>query len=874
MVIRPFIWRPVLLALAVIFATATMLYAGLWMQARWRSGGQPSVEIGFDTDHSASEAAQFIRRVWPGGPAERAGIRAGDRIVAIDGEPITGPDSLTDAWSRHAAGDVVHLTIRRPGVPEPIGIPATFRARPEEAFSGLAGRFIRAMFPVPFVIVGFVVLFLRLENPHVWMLALLCAGFTTTAGNPQGMGAGIGALRAFGLAYQSLFLGLVGALFYVFFASFPAPSPLDRRVPVLKWVTLVLGASLGAAGARTGGVQLPPPVSALVGPGRSGQIAVAFVLGFFVLGVVSLTGHFASTADVQARRRIRVLYFGTALGVVPGLAQAWATNFLAFRSPLWLATVVPLISFLFPLSFAYAVVVHRVLDIPVLIRRSARYLLVQRGFTFLLSLASVGATLLFAFVFARVLQPVVAWSLPFVVTLGAVFGTMLLWSGMRVHAQVNRRIDRAFFRRAYDARVILEDLAEASRTATDRRQLAQLLQRHLRGALQPNLLVVYLEERDGSLRVASGEVPAELESIAAGARVLGDLQGRGGPWPISSREDQEGLSALAPLAPDCLVPILGRSGALMGLIVLGVRLSEEPYSREDLRLLASVASQAGTALENISLAEEIAERMERERRAAHEMEIAKDVQARLLPVRAPVLASARCAARCVQARAVGGDCYDFLDLGAGRVGLVLADVSGKGIHAALVMANLVAHLRSQFGITPGDPACALQRVNRLVYGSTAAQHYATLFFGVYDDAVRTLTYVNCGHNPPVLRRSDGRIERLMPTAPVIGLFDEREWTCSVGEMRFHPGDTLAIFSDGVTEAMRGDVPSPASAAPTGSSGVGGAGDEFGEERFIAELEARKTAPVEAMVREILEIVQDFCAGQPSDDLTLLILRVV
>ena len=219
---------------------------------------------------------------------------------------------------------------------------------------------------------------------------------------------------------------------------------------------------------------------------------------------------------------------------------------------------------------------------------------------------------------------------------------------------------------------------------------------------------------------------------------------QGQPWelPPAGLEKDPKTAVLAQLHSGCLVPIPGREGRLVGLLALGPRLSEEPYSGEDKRLLASVAGQAGMALENFRLAENIAEKLETERRSTREMEIARDVQTRLLPQAAPDLQTLDCAGRCLQARRVGGDYYDFLELGRDQAGLVLADVSGKGVHAALLMANLQAHLRSFSGLTRGagermtapDLVRTLQQVNRMVWKSTAAQHYATLFFGLYDDA--------------------------------------------------------------------------------------------------------------------------------------------
>ena len=140
-----------------------------------------------------------------------------------------------------------------------------------------------------------------------------------------------------------------------------------------------------------------------------------------------------------------------------------------------------------------------------------------------------------------------------------------------------------------------------------------------------------------------------------------------------------------------------------------------------------------------------AEKLEIERRAAQELEIARQVQARLFPQTLPVSNTLEYAGMCIQARQVGGDYYDFLNLGQERLGLVIGDIAGKGIAAALLMANLQANLRSQCAIALDHPQQFLQSVNRLFYDNTADSAYATLFFAEYDDKIRRLRYANCGH---------------------------------------------------------------------------------------------------------------------------------
>jgi sigma-B regulation protein RsbU (phosphoserine phosphatase) len=518
--------------------------------------------------------------------------------------------------------------------------------------------------------------------------------------------------------------------------------------------------------------------------------------------------------------------------------------------PLWIWAPLVFGSFwLFPLSFAYAVLKHRVLEIPVLLKRSARFLMVQWG----VHILGILLTIVFALLLGRAFSRMISGHPEISVIPAIALGGLILWLGIVVGRPVNKRIDRAFFRSSYDARQILEDLAEKTRTSTGREQLASLLENHIQEALHPASLAVYLGVTDGRLHLVQGNSPSGTIEISVELPPLVELAKRGQPWEVPPNFEEKSISTLMTSKPECLVPILGSGeGQLQGLLVLGPRLSEETYSHEDKRLLASVASQTAGALRSISLAEKIAEQLEVERRNAVEMQVAKEVQDKLLPQSAPVLKTLECAGRCIQTRSVGGDYYDFLELGPQHVGHVLGDVSGKGISAALLMANLQANLRSSCAVSSGDIALQLSSVNHQLRKSSADGYYATLFFADYDDATRRLVYSNCGHNPPVLLRADGKIERLTATATVIGLFEK--WQCLTQETTLHPGDLLAIYSDGVTEAMNQ------------------AGEEFGETRFIASLrEFRSFAPA-LLLANVVSMVQKFAGGFQSDDLTLVIAR--
>jgi serine phosphatase RsbU (regulator of sigma subunit)/predicted enzyme related to lactoylglutathione lyase len=247
-----------------------------------------------------------------------------------------------------------------------------------------------------------------------------------------------------------------------------------------------------------------------------------------------------------------------------------------------------------------------------------------------------------------------------------------------------------------------------------------------------------------------------------------------------------------------------------------------------------------------------AEKLEAERRIAQELEIAKRVQARLFPQTLPQLKTLEYAGVCVQAREVGGDYYDFLNLGQERLGLIIGDTSGKGIGAALLMANLQANLRSQSAIALDQPRRFLQSVNQLFCENTTDSAYATLFFAEYDDQTRRLRYANCGHYAPLLLRRDNKLERLDSTATVLGLF--KAWDCSTEEQQLLPGDVLALYTDGITESFN-DV-----------------GEEFEEKRLIEALLRHRELPPEALLAAIVEEVRQFSPNEQHDDINLIIAR--
>jgi serine phosphatase RsbU (regulator of sigma subunit) len=247
-----------------------------------------------------------------------------------------------------------------------------------------------------------------------------------------------------------------------------------------------------------------------------------------------------------------------------------------------------------------------------------------------------------------------------------------------------------------------------------------------------------------------------------------------------------------------------------------------------------------------------AEKLESERRAGQELEIARMVQARLFPQNLPPFGTLEYAGVCVQARQVGGDYYDFLNLGQERLGLVVGDIAGKGIAAALLMANLQANLRSQCAIALEHPQRFLESVNQLFFENTIESAYATLFFAEYDSRARRLRYANCGHLPGLLLRRDDTLDRLASTCTVLGLF--KQWDCGIEESTLLPGDTLVLYTDGVTEAFNDR------------------GEEFGEQGLVDSLRRHRDQRPRALLDSILDDVKRFSPQEQHDDITLMVAR--
>jgi sigma-B regulation protein RsbU (phosphoserine phosphatase) len=272
----------------------------------------------------------------------------------------------------------------------------------------------------------------------------------------------------------------------------------------------------------------------------------------------------------------------------------------------------------------------------------------------------------------------------------------------------------------------------------------------------------------------------------------------------------------------------------------------------------SIAAQLALVIDNARLTE----RMVAQERMRRELALAAEVQQRLLPSSPPQCVAMEIAGFCEPARGVGGDYYDFINFDNRQLGLAIADVAGKGMPAALLMSTVQATLRSltarngSNGNSNPELSSIVSKLNRLLFNSTAGEHYVTFFYATFDQSTQLLTYVNAGHNPPLYLRAREKNEfrELTSGGLVAGAFEHTRYEQETVQME--ADDLLFLYTDGLTEALNKD------------------GEEFGASRIMETLKSIAQLSVDQIRDEVVRRVKEWCTGVALyDDLTFVVMKV-
>jgi len=855
--------RPTLqyVCLAVLFAGA-MLFQIRYAKDIWRG---VSIDLPFVAPATASASLEIVRP-----PAEKLGLHPGDILLAVNGQKYNGTALLAGAYAKARPGDHIDLTVKSTSREHSVVLPVTPGTTPlgRTVFDVL----LTIAAPIGCVLLASWVVLVRPRDGLAWILLglMFCFSQLFSSMSVESWGPGY---RDVAMAYRST-LGAGWPIFmFLFGFYFPEPFPFYTRMPAWrKWIPVLVVVPILVNIA----VFVTISITEMTDYARAQQIVQMFrplqtplmIYLFCVVGFGFFSSIFTKSAmaiSPDAKRRLQLLYWGATVALVPlfliSLLTLYRGKSMYDLFPDWLIGLALIMTTIFPLTLAYVIVVQRAIDVRVAVRQGLKYALAKNGIRILQAVLILTMAYL---VLKLVSDQTTSLALK---ALAVTLGAGAVWRISRRADKLRDWTDRRFFREAYDAEQVLSDLSDQVRSMVETRPLIETVAARISetlhipqvavllgssGSYRPAFALGYDTAPDVSFPTGTGTVKV-LQSNREPARVYFDDPGS---WLYRDPEiNDEERAGLADLHAELLLPLSTRD-KLLGFISLGPKRSDEPYSGTDVRLLKSVAAQTGLALENARLMSAIADEVAQRERLNREVEIAREVQERLFPQTLPPIAGVDYAGACRPALGVGGDYYDFLALPGGQLGIAIGDVSGKGIAAALMMASLQASLRGEATRGAENLATLMSHVNRLVYEASSSNRYATFFYGQYNPATRQLTYVNAGHNPPMLFHGSGenvRLSRLETGGTVVGLLETFPY--EQARLTIEPGDTLIAFTDGISESMNSTD------------------EEWGEAALIETVKTCSgLSPAETITR-VMQAADKFVAGaKQHDDMTLVVLR--
>jgi sigma-B regulation protein RsbU (phosphoserine phosphatase) len=802
--------------------------------------------------------------------AAQQGVKENGILVAVNGRPFTGLAVFGEAMRLSKPGDILTVQVLNPvdAAPRSASFPLGQVASPRIAWAALTVLSIKLVMPVFCILLGFWVVAVRPRDPSAWFLCLIMLFFSVFYS--PGVESWGPVVRDVARAYR-VAIGNSWPIFMLLFGVyFPEPFP-GKESFAWKWskrlvISVLVVFTILNVVVQLGQLENFAAVASL-SAALERLAKLQFVLSFAATGAffACIGVKMGKAVTPDAKRRLRLLYFGSSVSMGPAcilfVAQVFKGGQLEQIFPEWFVLFALALMLLFPITLAYVIVVDRAMDVRVVVRQGLQYALATGGIR-VLQILLTATVLITGVTFSRSHHLSLANEISTISLL--LVAVLLLRRGA---LRLRQWTDRRFFRDAYNAEQILEALSDEVRSIVEKRPLLERVATRIAESLHIPQVAVLLEE-GGFYRPAFtlgfpaafvvdlpdfGTTVSLLKREASPERVYFDDENS---WVNKSALSEEERRNLASLHPQLLLPLMTKQN-LLGIISLGAKRSEAPYSSTDLRLLKSVASQTALALSNSELTSAIAVEIGRREKLNREIEIAREVQERLFPQRLPEIAGLDYFGRCRTALGVGGDYYDFLALADGKLGVALGDVSGKGIAAALTMASLQASLRADAMRAGDDLAGLITRVNAMLYDASTEDRYATLFYAQYDPATHRLSYVNAGHCPPILLRNaakNGAVERLdQAGGTVVGLLPECAY--EQAEVSLAAGDLLVIYTDGFSEDMSPNL------------------EEWGEERLIQAISDCNGLPSKDSIAKIMQAADAFVSGAPqSDDMTLVILR--
>jgi sigma-B regulation protein RsbU (phosphoserine phosphatase) len=492
-----------------------------------------------------------------------------------------------------------------------------------------------------------------------------------------------------------------------------------------------------------------------------------------------------------------------------------------------------------PGTIAWAIVRYQFLDIGLIARRSLVYSITTA--------IVVGGYLLIVVELGSAIRSIVGQDSQILNIL--VIIVMLLFF-QPIYNQVDDFVKRIFIRTRADYSQLVETFSREILTIFQADKLATTVADTLRREMFIEDVQISFAEPDGNftIRVLGETAPSAFKIEAAVSNYLFSKRAPVFTEEIASQVTAGFLGAAAIAGGYQLTVPLIRQDRLAGLLLMSGKVAGFRYNSEDLTFLSILGNHIVVALENAEL---YADALERQR-LEEELAVAKQIQTGLLPTNLPASRIFEFATFIEPSRQVGGDYYDFIPITEERIGIVIADSSGKGVPAALLTARMQAVIQSEARLGKRVDEI-MASVNKFISRSNRPDRFATCFYGELDERSMMLHYCNAGHNYPLVVRGDGRIDQLITGGLLLGAFPNAAYQS--GKIKLIPGDLLIMYTDGLTESMDIDE------------------NEYGETRLSEHAVLNRHHPVEAICANLIESVRQFSAGPNEvDDITLVLIK--
>ncbi len=398
---------------------------------------------------------------------------------------------------------------------------------------------------------------------------------------------------------------------------------------------------------------------------------------------------------------------------------------------------------------------------------------------------------------------------------------------------VNRRLDR----KIQQLNTIF-DISRELNSTLDKYKIANLLSFAIMGELLVNKCVVFLKDEKGMTLLLNKGIKSELKHDKS-------LPGLSEPVILENVSyfktyEESGLALLVPMR---------MHEETCGIIGIGPKINPAPFEDSDLEFLKTLGNQAVTSLENARLFQETLEKQ----RMEEELNLARSIQKGLLPEDLPLLSGYDIAAMNVSSKEVGGDYYDVIPLSDSEFGIAIADVSGKGAGAALLMSNLQASLQALKPVQ-NNLSQVISQINDLIHRNTDLDKFITFFYGILDIASNRLTYCNAGHNPPLLLTGD-MVKELSAGGLVLGMMSAMNY--EIDSVILETGSVIAMFTDGITETVNEDD------------------EEFGDARLLNTLKKHSSHSAKDIMDAIVQATRKFKGNMPQyDDMSMILVKKI